>query len=222
MHRILSRIAVPGLLLAGLAAATTASTATAAARDYRIDPVHTRVLFRVDHAGLSTATGSFSGITGSLRFDPEDPAATRVDVRIPIARLDLGDPEWNRTMTGRGWFDAKRHPEARYVAERVEVLDDGRWRLLGHLTLRGQQREVALDARINALKRHPLTLRMTLGASASATLHRVDFGMQRWTRLVGDEVTLLIELEAVRGRHRDDKTGHDNTAHGEDHHADSP
>ncbi|HEX5755940.1 MAG TPA: YceI family protein [Arenimonas sp.] len=221
MRRILSHIVMHGLLtLAGLAAPAAVTPAAAAARDYRIDPVHTRLLFRIDHAGLSTAMGSFSGITGSLRFDPDDPAATRVEVRIPIDRLDLGDPEWNHTMSGRGWFDAERHPQARYVADRVEVLDDGRWRIHGQLTLRGQQREVALDARINAHKRHPLTLRRTLGVSATATLRRSDFGMQRWPNLVGDEVALLIELEAQRGRPRDRKSDDRDTTTGEDDHAD--
>lgn len=221
MRRILSRIAMQGLLLlAALAAPVAAPAAAAAARDYRIDPVHTRLLFRIDHAGLSTAMGSFSGITGSVHVDPDDPAATRVDVRIPITSLDLGDPEWNRSMAGRGWFDAVRYPEARYVAERVEVLDNSRWRIHGRLTLRGQQREVALDARINALKRHPLTLRRTLGVSATASLRRSDFGMQRWPNLVGDEVALLIELEAQRGRPRDRKTDDRDTTTGEDDHAD--
>ena len=60
--------------------------------------------------------------------------------------------------------------------------------------------EVALDVQLNALKRHPLTLRRTAGFSASGTLRRSEFGMDAWRRLVGDEVELMIEVEAQRGR----------------------
>ena len=59
---------------------------------------------------------------------------------------------------------------------------------------------MALDVRLNALKRHPLTLRRTAGFSATGTLRRSDFGMDAWRRVVGDEVELMIEVEATRRR----------------------
>jgi hypothetical protein len=53
---------------------------------------------------------------------------------------------------------------------------------------------------LNALKRHPLTLKRTAGFSATATLSRKEFGMAAWKSVVGDEVRLIIEAEAVRSR----------------------
>ncbi|MBP6596808.1 MAG: polyisoprenoid-binding protein, partial [Arenimonas sp.] len=43
-----------------------AGAASADVLPYRIDPVHTRVLFAVDHAGFSQSLGTFSGATGTL------------------------------------------------------------------------------------------------------------------------------------------------------------
>jgi polyisoprenoid-binding protein YceI len=71
---------------------------------------------------------------------------------------------------------------------------------VGQLTLRGVSREVALDVKLNALKRHPMTLRRTAGFSATATLSRSAFGMDAWRNVVGDEVELMIEVEAIRRR----------------------
>ena len=84
--------------------------------------------------------------------------------------------------------------------KRVEPTGEGTARVFGELSLRGATREVALDVTLNALKRHPLTLRRTAGFSATGTLVRQDFGMTAWERLVGAEVTLQIEAEAIRGR----------------------
>ena len=47
---------------------------------YQLDPVHTRVLFAVSHAGFSHALGTVSGSTGTLRFDPDDWSSATVSV----------------------------------------------------------------------------------------------------------------------------------------------
>ncbi|RBD06028.1 polyisoprenoid-binding protein, partial [Xanthomonas oryzae pv. oryzae] len=66
------------LLLPALA--LTSLVATAAPERYALDPVHTRVLFAVEHAGFSKALGTVSGTSGTLIFDPDDWAAARLDV----------------------------------------------------------------------------------------------------------------------------------------------
>lgn len=172
----------------------------AAADAWRLDPVHTRVLFKVDHAGYSQALGLFPDITGELRFDPADWASARLEVRIPLARLQIGDDGWRDKLLTRPFFDAAAFPEARFVSTRVEPVDAENARVYGQLTLRGVAREVVLDVRLNKLARHPLTFRRTAGFSASAELDRRDFGMDAWPNVIGQRVTLEIQAEATRTR----------------------
>ena len=172
---------------------------------YDIDPVHTRVLLAVDHAGFSKALGTVSGTTGRLWFDEEDWASAVVDATIPVARLDFGDETWNRATLARNLLDAERYPQARFVSTRIEPLGEGRARVHGMLTLHGVSRDVALEAVLNAAKRHPLPpFRRTVGFSATAVLSRSDFGVDAWPRVIGDAVELRIELEATRSRDQDD------------------
>ena len=70
-----------------LASALLPLSAEAKLEQYRLDPVHTRVAFQVSHAGFSNPVGSFSGVQGELRFDPDDWASASVEVRIPLATL---------------------------------------------------------------------------------------------------------------------------------------
>ena len=90
----------------------------------------------------------------------------------------------------------------------MERIDATHGKLHGELSLHGVTRPLSLDFTFNALKRHPLTFKRTAGFSASGTLRRSEFGMDAWKNLVGDEVRLIIEAEAVRGRgdHDDDST----------------
>lgn len=177
-----------------------AAPALARSETFRLDPVHTRVVFRVDHAGLSRAVGAFSGATGVLAFDPQDWSGAHLEVRLPLASLDLGDADWNRKVLGRSFLDAGDQPEAHFVSTRVEPSGPDQARVTGQLSLRGLSRELVLDVRLNALKRHPLTLRRTAGFSATARLDRRDFGITTWPNVIGHEVELLIEAEAIRDR----------------------
>lgn len=173
---------------------------------YDIDPVHTRVLLAVDHAGFSKALGTVSGSTGRLWFDEDDWSSAAVAVVVPIARLDFGDAKWNTATLARNLLDAERYPDARFVSTRIEPLDAGRARVHGTLTLHGVSREVALEAVLNAAKRHPLPpFRRTVGFSATAMLSRSAFGVDAWPSVIGDAVELRIELEATRSRDQADQ-----------------
>jgi len=189
----------PLSLIAGLLIAAAPALAIAAPERYEIDPVHTRVAFAIDHAGFSKAIGTVSGSTGEVLFDPQDWNSARVQVSVPLQRLDLGDGKRNEATLARGLLDAQRHPQATFVSTRIETAGEDQARIHGLLTLRGVTRQVTLDAHLNAIKRHPLPpFRRTAGFSATATISRADFGIDAWKSVIGDEVQLRIEVEAVR------------------------
>lgn len=199
----------PPLSIAGLLLLALSSAAAAKAEHFRIDPVHTRVAFQVSHAGFSSPIGSFSQASGELDFDPDDVAADHVDVRIPITTLNLGDVKWQGKILDATFFDAKKFPEAHFVSTQVRKTGATTYTIDGLLTLHGISHPVTLQATFNALKRHPLTFRRTLGFSASGALKRSDFGMTSWSSLVGDEVRLLIEIEAEKSSSSDNHESSD-------------
>lgn len=175
--------------------------ASAAEASYRLDPVHTRVMFVVEHAGFSKALGTVSGSTGQLRFDPDDWSMASLEVSVPLQRLDLGDEKWNQAVRAGNLLDTGRFPTATFVSTRIEPIDARHASVYGNLTLHGISKEVKLDVTLNALKRHPLPpFRRTAGFSATATLSRADFGIDAWKSVIGDQVELRLEVEATRTR----------------------
>ncbi|MFC3716899.1 YceI family protein [Luteimonas soli] len=190
--------ACAALLLAALA---WPGAAFAEAARYALDPVHTRVMFELSHAGYSQAIGTVSGSTGTLVFDPDDWSVARVDVSVPLLRLDLGDAKWNRAALGRNLLDGNDHPAATFVSTRVEGIDGTHASVFGTLTLRGVSREVKLDVVFNQLERYPLPpFARTVGFSATTTISREAFGIDAWPGVIGDAVALRIEAEARRVR----------------------
>ena len=179
-----------------------AGTATGAEpAQYSLDPVHTRVIFAIDHAGFSKAVGTVSGSIGQLRFDPEDWTRATLQASVPLARIDLGDPGWNKATLARNLLNVEDYPTAEFVSTRVEPLTPNRASVYGTLTLHGVSREVVLDVTLNTAKRHPLPpFRRTVGFSATAMLSRKEFGIDAWPSVIGDAVELRIEAEATRSR----------------------
>lgn len=163
---------------------------------FQIDPVHTRVLFFVEHARFSRSLGQFRPVQGGLWFDVDDWRNSRVDVCLPVAGLDMGDADWTRAMQRPAFFDLRAHPEICLRSQRVEVIDAKRGRLHGSLAVRGVRQPVVFDFTVNDLRRFSLTMKRRLGISARAELSRSDFGMDRDRTLIGDRVEVIIELEA--------------------------
>ena len=178
---------------------------------YAFDPVHTRVMFAIDHAGFSKAIGTVSGSEGSLHFDADDWSTAKLEVTVPMQRLDMGDSGWSASVFAPRFLDIKRYPQARFVSTRVERREGNRGTLCGELTLHGTTRPLCMELVLNKIARYPLPpFRRTAGFSARTSIKRSDFGMKSWRSLVGDEVELRIEAELVR---RDDhdasaKPGH--------------
>jgi polyisoprenoid-binding protein YceI len=186
-------------VIVGAAAAIPSLGHGAEAETYALDPVHTRVMFAVGHAGFSSAIGTVPGSTGMLVFDRSDWRSARLDVRVPLARLELGDAKWNAAALATNLLDGERHPEAHFVSGQVEPVDADHAKVCGQLTLRGVSRPLCMDVTLNALKRHPMPpFRRTAGFSATATLSRSDYGITAWKSVIGDAVELRIEAEAVR------------------------
>ena len=199
----LSRLPMP--LAAVIAACCVCATAHAGEPPrYVIDPVHTRVLFEIDHAGFSKAIGTVSGSEGSLHFDADDWSTAKLEVTVPMQRLDMGDSGWSASVFAPRFLDIKRYPQARFVSTRVERHEGNRGTVCGELTLHGTTRPLGMALVLNRIARHQLPpFRRTAGFSARASLKRSDFGMTSWRSLVGDEVELRIEAELFR-RNGDD------------------
>jgi len=177
-----------------------APTAAGEPPRYAFDPVHTRVMFAIDHAGFSKAIGTISGSQGSLQFDADDCASARLDVLVPMDRLDMGDSGWSASVFAPRFLDVKRYPQARFVAtDGMQRGTGNRGRACGQLTLHGVTRPLCLDVVFNKAGRYPLPpFRRTIGFSATATLKRSDYGMTSWQSLVGDDIDLRIEAELFR------------------------
>ncbi|MHA6289282.1 YceI family protein [Maricaulis sp. CAU 1757] len=177
---------------------TTTDPARLPAGQWRLDPAHTSVVWRVSHFGLSDYTGRFDVTEAQLDFDPNRPGEARLDARIAAASVSTGDADFDADLAAN-WFDAETHPWIRFTAERVDITGENFGQVSGLLTLRGRTRPAVIETRFNGGLANPLTGQDMIGFSADLVIDRSEFGVGNVPPpIVGREVRIHIESEFVR------------------------
>jgi len=206
--RAISPVRLIAILAAGLLAGPTlaqpaaglanADPASVQAGAYVLEPIHTRVLFAVSHLGFTTWYGDFSGATGSLVLDRGNPAASHVEVNLPIGSVSTTNALLDSELKGAEWFDAGKWPQAVFKSRKVTMTAPGRAVIDGELTLHGVTAPLTLEARFNGAGVDPFDKAYTVGFDAVGRLKRGDYGVSKYLPLVGDEVSLVISAAFVR------------------------
>ena len=175
------------------------------AGQYFIDKAHTSVTFRVNHLGFSHYTARFGRVDGMLQFDPEHPAAMRVEASIDPSSLELNTPPagFHEQLMGSAWFNAAKFPQIGFRSTKVEPTGANTAKVTGDLTLHGVTKPIVLDVTYNGgyppNSFDPGGAR--IGFSAHGALKRSDFGISAGipapdsTMGVSDEVDVAIETE---------------------------
>ena len=143
----------------------------------------------------SPFSGDLSDFNGTIIFNPDDLANSRVDIRINMSKVVTGDADRDSNITGAAWFDTAQFPESRYVADKFEKGDGNNYVAIGNLTIRGKSMPVVI----------PFTLDITGNEArmkGDVMLNRLDYGMGagEWedAKTVGHDVQVLIDVTAIR------------------------
>lgn len=174
------------------------------AGDYKLDPAHASLEFKVSHLGFSHYTARFSDFDAKLKFDPANPSASSVEATIDPKSLTLPSPPagFKDELTGKAWLDAAQYPAITFRSTKVEVTGANTAKITGDFTLHGVTKPVVLDATFNGgYAGHPMDPHARIGFSAHGVFNRSEFGMgfgvpaPGTTMGVGDAVDVQIEAE---------------------------
>jgi polyisoprenoid-binding protein YceI len=189
------------LLIALTAAGLLAGAAAAEPARYELDPAHTTVAFLVEHVGYAKTLGQFLRVSGGFSFDGELGSLSALRVVVDTSSVDTHHEARDRHLRSGDFLDTAAHPEMVFTADGVQRTGEDTFTVNGQLGLRGISRPLSLLATLNKNAPYPIGDRAeVLGISARGTLKRSEFGMTYGVadNLVGDEVEIIIEIEARR------------------------
>lgn len=193
--------------LATLILATTLTAAALAAPltfDFKDPKGVNNAVFKLD-APLEAISGSASGISGTVTFDPANPGATRGKIVVDATTLTVPNSMMNQHLHGPMWMDVANHKEITFEAKELKNVkttgDKTTADASGALTLKGVAKEVTVPVTLTYLKgklgqRMPNMKGDLLVIRANFTIKRSDYGINPKApeEKVSDEINLTLSI----------------------------
>jgi polyisoprenoid-binding protein YceI len=166
----------------------------APAGTYEIDPVHSAVVFNIEHMGTGRFWGRFNQISGKFVLDPAKPQASSVLAIVAAESVDTANDGRDTHLRGPDFFNAKEFPEIIFESKQVETSPKG-LKITGDFTLLGKTKPMTVEAEYIGTNESPRTGRIA-GYQIQFSFKRSDYGMNFMVgEGLGDEVNVVIGLE---------------------------
>jgi len=184
---------------AALLGASSTMAPAVAADTYLSDPPHVFIYYKIDHFGWSKNMGRFNDAAATLVVDEENPGNSSVEVVIQAASIDTNHEARDNHLRSPDFFNAEEFPEITFESTAIERKDETTGTVTGDLTIIGVTKPVTFDFVWHKPTPHfSRTDEIHTGFSAELTLNRSEWGMEKFIPGIGDEVTLFLEIEAIK------------------------
>jgi len=174
---------------------TRLSAADEAPATLAVDSAASQVAFTVFTSMIfkSKQEGRFKDFKGEVAYDAQNPAATRVDLTVYTASVDMKNRDRDDMLRSPDFFDADRFPTLRFVSKHVGPLHDNMLSVTGDLTIHGITHEVTVPVSIDALtssSRRP-------GPAFSTTfqIDRTEFGLNGSPKFSGFNISVAKNVQ---------------------------
>jgi polyisoprenoid-binding protein YceI len=181
-----------------------AATAFGQTTVWKLDKVHSNVMFTVRHLVVSEVTGSFGDFTVNFVNTKEDFSDAGIDAVIQTASINTQNERRDAHLKSDDFFNAEKFPEMKFKSTSLKKVADNKYELLGDLTIRDITKPVKFDVtHLGVVSAGQMGTRS--GWKATTTINRFDFNL-KWDKtiesgglIVGQDVTIQLNLELVKG-----------------------
>ncbi|MFT5276845.1 MAG: polyisoprenoid-binding protein YceI [Glaciecola sp.] len=175
------------------------------AGEYAVDLSHASVAWKVSHLGLSSYVARFADFDAKIDYKPSDITKSTVTAKINPMSIQTAYPnaeqkDFDKILASeKGWFNAGEFASIDFISRSIEMTGEKTAIMQGDLRFLGITKAVSLSVIFNgAMQRQPFSGKPTMGFSATATIKRSDWGMDKYVPSIGDNVEVMIEGEFVK------------------------
>ena len=165
---------------------------------YRIDPVHSFIIFRVKHLNTGFAYGRFNTFSGTFVVDERNPANSSIELEIDANSVDTGNSQRDDHLRNPDFFNARQFPKITFKSTRVRKLNDTTVEVQGNLTMRGVTRPITARVTFTGKGRNQRGQEI-IGFETTFTIRRslfnINYGLYGG---LDDEVRVTFAVEGIR------------------------
>jgi len=137
--------------------------------------------FTIQNFGFDV-TGTFTGLKGNIKFDPQNPAESTFDVTIDANTVNTDNSLRDSHLRDNSYFDVKNYPAIRFVSTKVTG-KNGAYMISGKLTIKKQTKDISFP--------------FTASPANDGYLFKGTFKINRKDFDVGGTSTISNELEVA-------------------------
>jgi polyisoprenoid-binding protein YceI len=173
------------------------SSLAQAAETYKLDPMHTSIVFRVKHLGVAYVYGRFNGPSGTFVFDETSPSKSAIEMQAETNNVDTAVEKRDTHLKSPDFFNTGEYPTVSFKSKSVKKLNEAVYEVSGDLTLLGKTRPITVEVNATGAGKDPWG-NFRRGFETSFSIKRSDFGMTFMMGGVSDEVNLTVSVEGIR------------------------
>lgn len=164
---------------------------------------HSAIEFSVRHMMLAKTRGSFEKYTVTVDADEANPANSTVEVQIDASSLNTRDANRDGHLKSPDFLDVAKYPYITFKSTSLNLTSAEAGKLEGELTIRDVTKPVTLDVEYQGQSKSPWGT-TNAGFAATTKISRSawdltwNVALETGGVLVGDEITITIELELVK------------------------
>jgi polyisoprenoid-binding protein YceI len=164
---------------------------------YKIDTVHSTVIFMTKHMTVGNAYGRFNDVSGTVTIDEADPTKSKIDLLIKAESLDTANEKRDQHLEGPDFFNVKEFPQITFKSTAIKAGADKKFNVTGDLTLHGVTKPVTAEVEFYGVAKGPRGGEVGAG-EARLKIKRSEFGVSYGPQMIGDEVTVIASLEGAK------------------------
>lgn len=136
-------------------------------------------------------------IAGKAVLDAEGRTGS-VEVTIQSASFLTGNAVMENILKSKEFFNVEQFPTMTFRSTRIRYDGDKPAVVDGEFTLLGVTRPITLNFTNFTCGQHPRSKKDQCGGNLTGQIRRSDYGMKAFIPVVGDEVKLMIQVEAFK------------------------
>ncbi|HLL41571.1 MAG TPA: YceI family protein [Segetibacter sp.] len=173
------------------------------ATQWKIDPVHSEILFKVKHLMITTVTGSFKQYDLNVETETDDfTTAKKIEFTADINSINTNNEQRDTHLKSADFFSAEKHPQLRFVGTKYEAKGDDA-KLHGDLTIRGVTKPITLNVEFAGIVVDPYG-QTKAGFTGDGKVSRKEYGLtwnavtEAGSVVVSDEIKIHAEVQLVK------------------------
>ena len=170
---------------------------------WKIDPTHSEILFKVKHLMITTVTGSFKQFDLTVDTETEDFAtAKKIVFTADINSIDTNNEQRDNHLKSADFFNAEEYAQLRFVGTKYEVKGDEA-KLHGELTIKGITKPLTVNVEFGGTVVDPYGQEKA-GFTVNGKISRKEFGLtwnavtEAGSVVVSDEIKIHAEVQLVK------------------------